>query len=331
MFSRQNIFESSSYEYDNFFPQNNYIDNDFDSHSREINHFNNFNLDSKTFMENSPNTNNENNEDHEENGLFSFKPNEKQEKQEDNDNFNASNLQIPHISNIPQKYVNENISTNLANAKTKVTSILSKKTKRPNDETTENGKTYEKKTNCGRKSKESNEKGSHDKFSDDNIMRKIKSNLLNYGHKRLNNSFENKKLYFLKLSSEINENLKKDYNEKLMKTILKELYETSPISTKYRKQKIDNFDHNKQLIEKIYKEQEEIEVINRLNITYLDLLDEFKIFYLENFLNEIREEEKDKMPEEKIEIYIEKIKKLCLNYESWFLNKNGRNRKKNSQ
>ena len=331
MFSRQNIFESSSYEYDNFFPQNNYIDNDFDSHSREINHFNNFNLDSKAFMENSPNTNNENNEYHEENDLFFFKPNEKQEKQEDNDSFNASNLQIPHISNIPQKYVNENISTNLANEKTKVTSILSKKTKRPNEYTTENGKTYEKKTNCGRKSKESNEKGSHDKFSDDNIMRKIKSNLLNYGHKRLNDSFENKKLYFLKLSSEINENLKKDYNEKLMKTILKELYETSPISTKYRKQKKDNFDHNKQLIEKIYKEQEEIEVINRLNITYLDLLGEFKIYYLENFLNEIREEEKDKMPGEKIEIYIEKIKKLCLNYESWFLNKNGRNRKKNNQ
>ena len=44
-------------------------------------------------------------------------------------------------------------------------------------------------------------------------MRKIKSNLLNYGHQKLNDSFENKKLYFLKLSSEINENLKKDYNE----------------------------------------------------------------------------------------------------------------------
>ena len=66
-------------------------------------------------------------------------------------------------------------------------------------------------------------------------------------------------------------------------------------------------------------------------MTYLDLLDEFKIFYLENFLNEIREEEKGKMPEDKIEIYIEKIRKLCFSYESWFLNKNGRNRKKNNQ
>ena len=327
---KQNIFESSSYEYDNFFPQNIYIDNDFECHSREINHLD-FNLESKTFMENSQNTNNDDNEDHEENGLFCIKPNEKQEKQEDNDNFNASNLMIPDISNIAQKFVNENISANLANAKTKVTSILAKKKKRPIGETTENGITCEKKTNCGRKCKESNEKGSHDKFTDDNIMRKIKSNLLNYGHKRLNDSFENKKLFFLKLCSEINENLKKENNEKLMKTLFKELYETSPISSKYRRQKKDNSEHNKQLIEKIYKEQEEIEVINRLNMTYLDLLDEFKIFNLENFLNEIREEEKGKMPEDKIEIYIEKIRKLCFSYESWFLNKNGRNRKKNNQ
>ena len=128
---KQNIFESSSYEYDNFFPQNIYIDNDFECHSREINHLD-FNLESKTFMENSQNTNNDDNEDHEENGLFCIKPNEKQEKQEDNDNFNASNLMIPDISNIAQKFVNENISANLANAKTKITSILAKKKKKTN-------------------------------------------------------------------------------------------------------------------------------------------------------------------------------------------------------
>ena len=84
-------------------------------------------------------------------------------------------------------------------------------------------------------------------------MRKIKSNYLEFIHNSLNDSFKNKNYKFLRLYSEINENLKKDYNEKLMKTILKELYETSPISTKYRRQKKDNFHHNKQLIEKISK------------------------------------------------------------------------------
>ena len=52
MFSRSNIFESPSYEYSNYFPQNNFIDNDFDCQSREINNFENFNLDPKNFIDN---------------------------------------------------------------------------------------------------------------------------------------------------------------------------------------------------------------------------------------------------------------------------------------
>lgn len=321
MFSKSNIFESyeSSYEYSNFFPQNNCIENDFDCKSREMNNFENFNLYPKNFLENTQNADNDENQ----NDIFSFKPSEKQD-----DNFNAFNFQAPSIIDTPQKYVNENTSTKLENAKT---TVLTKKRKRTTDEDEENGKKDEKKKNCGRKSKESNEKGNHDKFSEDNIMRKIKSNLLNYGHKNLNDSFINKKTQFLKLNSEINENLKKDYNEKLMATTLKELYETSPISTKYRRQKKDNSDFNRKLIEQIYNENKEYDVITKLNNTYLDLLNEFKICNLNKFLNEIREEEIKKMPQEKVDAYIEKIKTLVSNYEIWFLNKNGRNRKKNNQ
>ena len=317
MFSKSNIFESSSYEYDNFFLQNNFIDIDFDCQSREMNNFDNFAIEPKTFMDNSQNTFEVENE------LIT----PKSEKQDDN--FNAFNFERPSIIDTSEKYIIENSSTKNANTKTKATNILSKKTKRSIEGNTQ---TEEKKKNCGRKSKESNEKGNHNKFSDDNIMRKIKSNLLNYGHKTLNDSFENKKLQFLKLNSEINENLKKDYNEKLMKTTLKELYETAPISTKYRRQKNDNSNYNRQIIEHILEEKKEISVIDRLNYSYLELLNEFKIFRLENFLNEIREEEiKNKMPEENIEMYVNKIRDLCNNYEKWFLIKNGRNRTKNNQ
>ena len=55
MFSKSNIFESSSYEYDNFFLQNNFIDIDFDCQSREMNNFDNFAIEPKTFMDNSQN------------------------------------------------------------------------------------------------------------------------------------------------------------------------------------------------------------------------------------------------------------------------------------
>ena len=324
MYNLSNIFESSSYEYSNYFPQNNFIEPDFDCQSREIHNFENFNLEPKNCIDNTENTDNEDNE------LFSIKLNEKPD-----DNFNAFGFETPNIIDTPQKkQKNENSLTNNSNTKTKVTSILNKKTKRSietNDENGENTKNDEKKKICGRKSKESTEKGNHNKFSEDNIMRKIKSNLLTYGHNLLNESFENKKLQFLKLNSEINENLKKDYNQKLMITTLKDLYTNSPISTKYRRQKLDNRDYNKNIIEYIYNEKKEIGVITKLNYTYLDLLNEFNHFYLNKFLNEIREDEKNKMPEEKLEEYVEKIKKLCLNYETWFLIKNGRNRKKNNQ
>ena len=320
MLNKSNIFESFesiSYEYSYYFKQKDLIDFDFDSQRGEINNFENFNIEPIYQNEEYPNTNNEENE------LFEIKSNVKHD-----DNFNAFTFKTPDIIDTPQKYVNEKSSTNLANVKTKATSLLTKKTKRSN----ENGENDEKKKNCGRKCKESNEKGNHNKFSEDNIMRKIKSNLLNYGHNRLNDSFEDKNLKFLKLDSDINENLKKDYNEKLMKTTLKELYETYPISSKYRKQKLDNYYHNKQIIKKIYEDNKEMGVKTILNYNYLDLLNEFKKFMLDNFLNEIRENEiKNGMSEENIEEYVNKIKKLCINYENWFLNKNGRNRKKNNQ
>ena len=83
-------------------------------------------------------------------------------------------------------------------------------------------------------------------------MRKIKSYFLSYTHNILNKSITDKKLHFLKLNSEINENLKRDYNLNLLNTTFKEIYEKSSISTKYRKQIKDGFDKNKQIIKKIY-------------------------------------------------------------------------------
>ena len=167
-------------------------------------------------------------------------------------------------------------------------------------------------------------------------MRKIKSNYLEFIHNSLNDSFKNKNYKFLRLYSEINENLKKDYNMELMHKTIKELYENSPISCKYRKQKINNSDINKNLIEELYNEpdidKKEIEVINLLNLTYLDLLKIFRTVYLENFLAKIAKEERSKGEiEENIQDYVKRIKELCLDYENWFEKKNGRKRIKNNK
>ena len=205
----------------------------------------------------------------------------------------------------------------------------------------------------GRKRKEDNIKGAHNKFSADNIMRKIKSFFLNSCFELINKSIKNKQIQLLKLNSEIGENLKRDYNLKLLDTTLKNLFFDSKISLKYRKKIKAYYNLNKKIIIKIFQENKEKEAIQLLNLTYKELFQIFrkkfedidldlkiKINDIEilkgndfkdilNFIEEIREKEINKNEEKQnIEIYLENIKNLCINYENWFSEKKGRNRNK---
>ena len=79
-----------------------------------------------------------------------------------------------------------------------------------------------KKKNRGRKKKEERylDDSGHGKYSEDNIMRKIKTHLMDQIVIILNNSLNDKTNPFYKIDKEINENLKKDFNMQLMeKTI----------------------------------------------------------------------------------------------------------------
>ena len=305
--------------------------------------------------------------------FFSPKPNSIQEKdelfKEKEDNFKDDKLDLEennYFENPPlfKEQINffklPGISyIDLGNTKTKnTTKMLGYKTRRndiENNNITNNVENNgeKKKKKQGRKKKEELDKRDHNKQSDDNIMRKIKSYFLSYTHNILNKSIKEKKLHFLKLNSEINENLKRDYNLNLLNTTFKEIYEKSSISTKYRKQIKDGFDKNKQIIKKIYEKNEEIEAIKILNLTYRELfnvfrrniknisseletkikdisiLNENEFKNINNFFEEIENQEKYKNEsEENIKNYLENIKKLCLYYEEWFLCKKGRNRSK---
>ena len=46
-----------------------------------------------------------------------------------------------------------------------------------------------------------------------------------------------------------------------------------------------------------------------------------------NFLDYVEQKDKNETSED-INIYLDNIKNLCINYEDWFLQKKGRNRKK---
>jgi hypothetical protein len=208
------------------------------------------------------------------------------------------------------------------------------------------------KIKMGRKKKFDFNKGKHTKNTPDNIIRKIKSNFFSFIHNLLNKSLTNKDIKFLKLSSEINKELKRDFNIKLLNRTIRDIYENTEISTKLRKQSKVNYNINREIISKIYEENIEEQTIKILNLTYFELFQIFRSkiksidFALEikksqipllntdefndidKFFEKVafEEEIKNKESQENIDNYMIQIKELCINYENWFLDKKGRNR-----
>ena len=213
-----------------------------------------------------------------------------------------------------------------------------------------------KNTQFGRIKKEEKDRGNngnHNRDSEDNKIRKIKSFFGKSLYIFIRDNFIEKN-EILKLEISINKNLNKKYNEELFKMKLKDIYFNYKISEKYIHYDKDT---NKKLINKIYKEEKEIAVIKILNLTYIEAFEIFRRKIKEekdinqelknkingtNFLDnkkfkdfdclieKIREEEK-KNKNGDIEEYINDIKRLCLHFEEWFGQKKGRNRQNNKK
>ena len=120
-------------------------------------------------------------------------------------------------------------------------------------------KPFKEKKKLGRKIKSDECLGEHNKFSDDNILRKLRKAILNCVLKFINEklktlySTENKLLLnemkILKLKQNSIEKEKANYNKKLLNKTLKSIFSDN-ISSKYSRY-LPN--HNKKLIEKIIK------------------------------------------------------------------------------
>lgn len=207
-------------------------------------------------------------------------------------------------------------------------------------------------TQYGRKTyqeKKNGNNGKHTKKDKDNQMRKIKSFFGKSLYKYLKNSFL-EETDLLKLEIDINKSLKRDFNLKLFQRTLKDIYMNSNISYKY---KLKNVVTNEALINKIFREKKETEVIKIFNLTYgeafeifrqkltlkplspqlknkiqgINILNKERFNNVEIFLKKIREEEKKKGESKKdIDEYIEDIKSLVIGFEDWFSNKIGRDR-----
>ena len=175
---------------------------------------------------------------------------------------------------------------------------------------------------------DNNSANTHDKFNEDNLMRKIKSNISNYILTKLNDSLEDKKYKFFKCNKLLNEDLEKKFNIELLDRTIMDIVSNTALAEKYKKA---DKNWNNQLVQKILEENRESKVITILNKKYIDIInkirfDEHTLYF---FLKKIREKEKGVKQKYNFDIekYIKSIKDLLYNYEKYFNEKVGRKKR----
>ena len=149
-------------------------------------------------------------------------------------------------------------------------------------------KPFKEKKLIGRKKKSSEGLGEHNKFSDDNLIRKVKNIVLEttslfinqkialaYSSDNQNsqNVLKNKQL--LKLSQKQVEKKNVEYNKSFLNRTLQSIF-SEDISTKYKKY---NVKHNKNLIEELLNEEDEEKRLffqAIFNLSFLDVLKHFR-------------------------------------------------------
>ena len=192
----------------------------------------------------------------------------------------------------------------------------------------------------GRKKKDSDEYGEHNKFTDDNLSRKCKRVLLEILFFYINNIIkivyennvyegENEK-QLLKLNQSPIINSKADYNREFLNKNLKEIFSNN-ISTKYTKHSLS---HNKDLIQTLLNEKDEQKKIlfqKLFNLTFVDCLNHFrgtkKFPELEGMMM-LEEACKQFQFDKDFEDYKTEFKYFIMNYEEIIMTKRLRNRSK---
>ena len=153
-------------------------------------------------------------------------------------------------------------------------------------------------------------------------MRKIKTHLIEFIVKLLNDSLKNKTQKFYKIAKSISENLKRDFNLALLQRTLEDIFLNTDINGRYK-----NYS-NEALIKKIKKENIEEKTIELLSLKFIEVIYKIQDEYLEEYLESIKSKEIKEINIENSSVneYMESLKKIFFGYEAWFKNKKGRNR-----
>ena len=185
----------------------------------------------------------------------------------------------------------------------------------------------------------------HNKFSDDNIIIKIKTYFFNnFLPNIVNKNVKNKTYFIKKITNDCISKIGAQTNLKLLDTVYADFLKKENISIKY-----SNYlpDENEKILNRILKENAQIEVIKLLNLKIGELFEIFRRKLFENeenitydlrqklkgldildnnnnnkyedfdyFINNLKE--KGELSKEKFSEYQNKLKKFCINYEKWF-------------
>ena len=184
----------------------------------------------------------------------------------------------------------------------------------------------------GRIRKNRNKSGKHNKYQQDNIIRLFKSHLMNNIYKYINSSFKenqnksHKKKIIQKISSKFIKSISKEDNLKWLNSKLSVVFSQN-LSTKIIRY---NSNHNEKIINSVLEKGTDKNAIFILNHTIKDMW----IVYINDDINhnytgfltlkdDIKEFEKSNQPLE----YIEKYKKVAIEFEEIFNKIKGRKRK----
>jgi len=176
------------------------------------------------------------------------------------------------------------------------------------------------KKNLGRKRKGEHEEREHTKFKPDNKIRKIKSHFTKFIYSYLGIFDKNKKL--LKMKKCINEDLGKKFNMNLMKMTLREML------IKFNKSDKGEV-YISQLINEVFKYRDQKEIDEKLNKTYIEVLEIMRNNHHDKFKADILTEELERGENEEVaNDYANELVKQLKEYEEWFTEKKERNSKK---
>ena len=152
-------------------------------------------------------------------------------------------------------------------------------------------------------------------------MKKIRTHLIKFIVKLLNDSLIDKSYKFYKIDKLVVENLKIVYNLKLNQRTLLDIFLNEKINGRYK------MFSNENLIKKLIEEQKEEMTLNLLKLKFIEMINIIKNNYIDEFFNTI--EQKEIIIENtNLDEYMKSVREMFLGYEDWFKNKRGRNREK---